>query len=298
MIETVSPPIERKTDVPSHSIPLDKPIEKPEENTFTVVWDGKEHKYNKKNLKLSDEGKKGKPIWIFIVAFFIVIGIAATGIIYEGIISPDISIAKFILSESFDWFIVTVVSIILLGPFGIYGIYKFYSWLQNEFFKVRAGYIKVRRKLGNDRWKITWKKPIGSKIKAKTEDGINIEIPIKLEKDYVGWNGNIPFIEMDENLCQMSLTRTVLTIPQEHSTRMSYLAYLAGKISALKEQGNLQLLLIIAIIAIVGIGAFNAYTTYEIKTRQEEVSSSISQVNQIIGKLQNRTTSQPPTVGG
>lgn len=294
MIETAPPPTEKEMITPSPPLPL----ERPEEDSFTVSWDGKEYKYKKKDLVLFDEGKKGKPVWIFIVLFFVVIGIATVGIMYEGITSPDISIAKFILSESFDWFMIAVASVIILGPFGIYGIYKFYSWLQNEFFKVRSGHIKVRRKLGNDRWKITWKKPIGSKIKARTEDGINIEIPIELKKDYVGWNGNIPFIEMDENLCQMPLNRTVLTIPQEHSTRMSYLAYLAGKISALKEQSNLQLLLIIAIIAIVGIGAFNAYTTYEVKARQEEVSSSISQVNQIVGTLQNRTVSQPPTVGG
>ena len=294
MIETVPSPEEQITD----KIPVqaEKELLPPVSNTFKVIYDGREYNYDKSKIKMSDEVKKGKSVLIPITIFFVAISIAGIFILYQGFTSPTINIAAFILSPSFDWFLITIVCIILLGPFGIYGIFKFYSWMQNEFFKSRSGHMKVRRKMSNDRWRIFWKKPIGNKIKAKTEDGIDIEIPIKLEKDWVGWEGNIPFIEFDENLNQMPLKRTIQTIPQEHSTRMSYLAYLAGKISAWKEQSNLQLLLVLAIIIIVGASVYNIWITMGIKEDQTKMTETVSKVERITGDLYNRTAPQTPTV--
>jgi hypothetical protein len=298
MIKTVAPP----TEIVEPTLPLNSFDSVGD--TFTMNFDGKTLTFKKKDLKINEDAKKKRvPAWAWVVVFLIGIGGFFILLIYQGFTTPDLNIAEFILSESFDWFLVSIVLIIILGPFGVYGLYRFHRFLQDEFFKVRSGFIRVRKKLGNDRWQIMWKKPVGSKIKAKTEEGIEVEIPIKLEKDYMGWEGNVPFIEMDENLTQFPLKRTIVTIPKEHSTRMSYLAYLAGKISAWKEQSNLQLLLIIAIIAIVGIGAYNAYTTYNLDQKTSTISVQQEKVERIVGDLYNRTQTTPsgnqiPSVGG
>jgi hypothetical protein len=268
-----------------------------EGDTFSVIWNGESHVYKKKDLLFEDKAKKKISVWIPISVFLIVFIVGLILIFYQALVSSPLGFANFIISPNFPWFLATIGVLILFAPMGIYGIFHFYSWMQNEFFKVRSGYMKIRRKMGNDRWNIFWKKPIGSKISAKTEDGINIEVPIKLQKDYMGWEGNVPFIELDENLAQMPLTRTILQIPQEHATRMSYLAYLAGKISSLKESQNLQLLLIIAIVIICAVGAVNIYISYNLKDSVDKLSAKTSQINTNVGQIANSTNPTVPKVG-
>jgi flagellar basal body-associated protein FliL len=292
MIESVS---EEKLSPPVMGEKV-SPSLRDEGDTFSVIWNGENHTYKKKDLIFDDKVKKKMNIFIPISVFFIVFIVGLILIFYQAFTSSPLAFANFIISPNFPWFLATIGVLILFAPMGIYGIFHFYSWMQNEFFKVRGGYMKIRRKMGNDRWNIFWKKPIGNKISAKTEDGINIEVPVKLQKDYMGWEGNIPFIELDENLAQMPLTRTILQIPQEHATRMSYLAYLAGKISALKESQNLQLLLIIAIVIICAIGGLNTYMSYTLKESVDKLNAKTAQIGTNIGQISNSTNPTPPKV--
>lgn len=186
--------------------------------------------------------------------------------------------------DPFLMFILFILVTVIFGPFGIYGMYHFYQWFSG-WIKVRSGHIKVRQKLPNDRWRVFWKKPVGRKINIKTEEGMEVEVPIRLEKDFVGWEGSTPFIEIDENYQQMKLTRTTMEIPKEHATRMSYLAYLAGKIAGMKEENMLQLLLIIAIAAMfIGVGL----TWFMNHNMQKQVSL----LSQKLDLLENKTIIQ------
>ena len=205
---------------------------------------------------------------------------------------------EFILSDYFLWFIIAIVLLCILGPFGIFGIIKFWRWVNEQFILPRRGYIKVRQKLGNDRWKTFWKKLEGNKISIK-EGEINYEIPLKLGKDWIGWEGNIPFVEIDENYAQMPLSRTKVQIPKEHSTRMAYLAYLAGKAMAFKQDTRLQLLLIITIVVLIGGIAFMLWQQSNFSSSMAELANKVDSLEKSYKEFVNRTvfTPQIPRVG-
>lgn len=195
--------------------------------------------------------------------------------------------------DPFAMLITTIASLAILGPFGIFGIYRFREWLSG-WFKIRSGHIRVRQKLPNDRWQIFWKKPEGRKISLKSQEGKNTDIPIKLEKDFVGWEGSVPFIEIDDNFQQMPLNRTKLTIPKEHSTRMSYLAYLAGKIAGMKEETRLQLFLLIAIVVMIGVAGLVWWTTNGLSNDVSDLADQVAALRPATGQAQQ---SQIPTAG-
>lgn len=208
--------------------------------------------------------------------------------------------AQFVLSDYFIWFIISIVLLCFLGPFGIYGLAKFWQYINEQFFLPRKGYIKVRQKLGNDRWKTFWKKLEGGKISIKdSETGMSMEVPLNLGKGWVGWEGNIPFVEIDSNNAQMPLERTTVEIPKEHSTRMAYLAYLAGKAMAFKQDFNLQLLLIVAIVILIGGIAFMLWQQSNFSSSIGTLVSKVSSLEQSYNEFINRTAfvPQPPKVG-
>lgn len=197
--------------------------------------------------------------------------------------------------DPFLMFILFILVTAIFAPFGIFGMYRFYQWFTG-WFKVRSGHIRVRQRMPNGRWNIFWSKPSGSKIKLKDdESGKNQDIPVKLDGEMIGFEGSTPFIEIDENLQQMPLKRTVLTIPKEHSTRMAYLAYLAGKIAGMREENIMQWLLIAAICAMIGIGVFMWWTTNGVKNQVTELSAKISSLP-ILNQTQGQSYS-PPQVG-
>jgi hypothetical protein len=74
------------------------------------------------------------------------------------------------------------------------------------------------------------------------------KVGVILNEKYIGWDGSIPFVEYDENLVQMPLTRTELKIPREHTTRMTYLAWYSGFIAGAKGEQGLKMLLILCLI--------------------------------------------------
>jgi len=185
-----------------------------------------------------------------------------------------------------------LVSVIFV-PFGIFGLLKFREWFTG-WLKVRSGYIRVRQRLPNGRWRIFWARPSGKKISIKDEEtGRNQDVPITLETGFEGYEGSTPFIEIDENLQQMPLTRTQITIPKEHSTRMSYLAYLAGKIAGMKEESMLHWLLIVAICVMIGAAAFMLWNMNSIKGQIAALTAKIAAI-----PLFNQTQPYyPPQVG-
>jgi hypothetical protein len=188
-------------------------------------------------------------------------------------------------SEVFITFWVLIVASVIFVPFGFYGIIRFYRWIDNNFLKSRAGFMKIRQKQTNGRWRTFWVKPSGAKIKLKSEEGkFQQDVPIETTKDFMGFEGNVPFAEFDENLIQMRLDRTSVVIPKEHQTRMSYLAYLAGKIAGMSEGINLQLLLIIGIGALLGIAGYMAYTTYNF---QNTVGEQLTSMTDSVGQLKS-----------
>lgn len=92
-----------------------------------------------------------------------------------------------------NWFLFFLLTAIFFLPVGIYGYYSIYVKLRN-FMRVRSGWLIVWKKLSNLRWISFWAKPTGRKIKTKTSEGIEIEIPIEIEK---GKLGTMKRIEID-----------------------------------------------------------------------------------------------------
>lgn len=75
-------------------------------------------------------------------------------------------------------------------PLSLFGIVKIYEWV-STWQKLRAGWIKIRKKMSNGRWIEFWAKPTGRKVKLKGEEGMEFELPVRIEKDYMGYQSKI-----------------------------------------------------------------------------------------------------------
>jgi len=95
---------------------------------------------------------------------------------------------------------------------------------------------------------------------------------VRLTEKYIGWHGSTPFVEFDENFVQMPLTRTKLTIPREHTTRMSYLAWWSGFIAGARGQANLKNFLIAIIILVI----LTAGAVYMFNNENKQAISSMA----------------------
>lgn len=87
-------------------------------------------------------------------------------------------------------YLIFLIIFIAMIPLSFFGILKINSWL-SHWRKLRAGYIKVRKKLSNGRWIEFWARPTGRKIKVKGEEGLKFEIPVKIEKGFMGYQSKI-----------------------------------------------------------------------------------------------------------
>lgn len=156
--------------------------------------------------------------------------------------------------------------------------------------------------------KIAAKKRIAAKRKAAKKT-----INVKVDARNMGYQGSTPFIELDENLQQMPLDRTKLTIPRETLTRMFPLAYLAGKLSNMdkgKGVGLVMILLFILIIANVAITFYGTSTatnkvevlangtTNRMDAMEKKVSDTAVLTTLIAEKLNVTSNVSVPTVGG
>lgn len=176
--------------------------------------------------------------------------------------------AEFILSDYFTWFLVLIINSILFVPFGIYGLYKFKQWLWKQHLLPRKGYIQITQKLPNDKKRIFYALPTGGYIKINSLEGGEIQVPVKLEKDWVAFDGNICEIMLDEQGRQMPYKMGIhASIPHEEITKGWKAAYetgkLVGSILFWDELKRLLLIGIIVMIIVVGIAGVISYLSYQ-----------------------------------
>jgi hypothetical protein len=99
------------------------------------------------------------------------------------------------------FYLIILLAIGLMIPLALLGIYSLIRWL-DDWRKIRAGWIVVRKKLSNGRWIEFWARPVGRKIAVKGEEGMNFEIPVSIEKDYMGYQKdvkNVP-LKIEKNI--------------------------------------------------------------------------------------------------
>jgi len=94
------------------------------------------------------------------------------------------------ISVTNPFFIVFIVVILLMIPFSLIGITTVSGWL-TSWKRQREGWIKIRKKLSNGRWVEFWSKPTGRKVKIKGEEGYEFELPIRIEKNYMGFQSDL-----------------------------------------------------------------------------------------------------------
>lgn len=88
------------------------------------------------------------------------------------------------------FYLIFVIVGVAMVPLSFLGIKQLYGWLDN-WAKVRSGYLKVYKKLSNGRWIRFWARPVGRRIKVKGEEGQTFEIPIRIEKNMLGYISDI-----------------------------------------------------------------------------------------------------------
>jgi len=98
------------------------------------------------------------------------------------------SVLRLMVSNPF--YLVFLLVFALMIPLSLLGIIKLGGWLDN-WSKVRSGWIKIRKKLSNGRWIEMWAKPTGRKVKIKGEEGYEFELPVRIEKDYMGFQSHL-----------------------------------------------------------------------------------------------------------
>lgn len=104
------------------------------------------------------------------------------------------------------------------------------------------------------------------------------KIPILTEENMIGYTGSTPFVMFDENWNQMSLDNEKTIIPREHTTRMFPLAYLAGKLSVLKQSESFRTLLIVILIAAIAGAALGGYNYFTSNSKLNDLGDGIAGV--------------------
>lgn len=110
------------------------------------------------------------------------------------------------------------------------------------------------------------------------------KIALITEENMVGYTGSTPFVMFDENWNQMGLDNEKTIIPREHTTRMFPLAYLAGKLSVLKQSESLRTLLIIILIVAIAGAALGGYSWYSSNEKFKSVNDGMGNMS---GKIDN-----------
>jgi hypothetical protein len=119
---------------------------------------------------------------------------------------------------------------------------------------------------------------------------------IKLDEEHIGWLGTKPFVCFDENWVQMSLTRTKLQIPREHTTRMTYLSWWSGFIAGARGQEGLKTLLIITLILVLILGGMTYFFHSETRTAIAGLNYTIQNVANHINTITMPSTTNNITV--
>jgi hypothetical protein len=135
-------------------------------------------------------------------------------------------------------------------------------------------------------------KELAAQVKGKKPKKLINKIFIKTEADFVGYQGSTPFVEFDENWNQMPLTRTKLTIPREHLTRMFPLAYLAGKLSAYEQGTKIGIVMILVLILLIASLGVTYFKTDMNSAQIKDVGNSINSTNGGVSELKASVANQ------
>ncbi|MEM5867199.1 MAG: hypothetical protein QXG39_04700 [Candidatus Aenigmatarchaeota archaeon] len=203
---------------------------------------------------------------------------------------------ELVLSDYFIWFLILIVCCVIFVPFGIYGLFKFKQWLWRQHLLPRKGYIQVTQKLPNDKKRVFYALPTGGYIKIKTLEGDEIQVPVKLEKDWVAFDGNICEIMLDEQGRQMPYKMGIhSSIPHEEITKGWKAAYETGKLVGSMlfwdELKRLLLIGIVVMIIIVGVAGILSYLNY-----QKLSSFDVTMIANVVYERLMNLTYKPPVV--
>lgn len=96
--------------------------------------------------------------------------------------TQPVSVLQFLISP---FFVIILIYFVCTIPFIGLGIIDVFNRVGN-WSKQRAGYILMRKKLSNLHWLYFWTKPTGRKVSIKTEEGIELELPIEIQEGMLG----------------------------------------------------------------------------------------------------------------
>jgi hypothetical protein len=207
------------------------------------------------------------------------------------------------VGESFIPLIISVVANIFFVPFGFVGLKHFFNWIDRNFTKPGKGYVYVRQKMPNDRFRYFWMRPTGRMGIFKTITGEDIEKPVNTKKGFVAYDGSLPMVEFDENGNQIKFD-SEFSRPgagQEDSIKGQKAAYEAGKFMGGTEIFN-ELKMLMIVVLVVGIlgTLVSGYFSYRASTYTPTVDTS-AVAAEVVNLLQNPSynmTAGVPAIGG
>ena len=190
-----------------------------------------------------------------------------------------------------------LIVVLPLLPFAAIGIFKIAEWII-ETIRVRNGWIQIIKKLPNDRIKSFWVKPEGNTIKVDfPELGIKIEQELKLGKDWIYYDGNVPIAFFDENNNQIQLSSALQTISRTEVGKIAKLSFLAGKtVAQFFTEKYVWIAIVVIILVGIGIAAFNWWQFNQFQTSIDLKLASWQKttLNKISDLLKNATL--PPKI--
>lgn len=132
-------------------------------------------------------------------------------------------------------FIILIIYVLIFTPFGILGMGSLITRI-NNWNKQRSGFMKMRKKLSNLHWIDFWIKPTGRKTTIKTEEGIEMELPIEISEGMLGLEKEITKVKFNSEKKvkeEKKKNQTVIDIHVEPKKK--------GKLSnvEMQELGNL-----------------------------------------------------------
>lgn len=171
-------------------------------------------------------------------------------------------------------------------------IYLLVGFVAVALILITIGIFKKTREKKNDIGAYEDAKELAAQVKGKKPKKLTNKIFIKTEADFVGYQGSTPFVEFDENWNQMPLTRTKLTIPREHLTRMFPLAYLAGKLSAYEQGTKIGIVMILVLILLIASLGLTYFKTDMNSAQIKDVGNSINSTNGGVSELKAEVSNQ------
>lgn len=180
----------------------------------------------------------------------------------------------FLTSNYFIVIILLGVFLVIMLPFTIAGISRLNNWYQNTFIRVKKGYIKIKQKLPNDNIRTFYTIPTGKFINFRTYDKKDLTIPWKNEKGWVGFEGRLLTIILDENNQQINLANKNLknSISQEEITMGYKNAYETGKLIGSQNLfNNLKLWLIIIAVGTILFGLGSIMVSFQTQGKIDNI---------------------------